>query len=101
MTMALHRWFPPAPMRRNGVRRSVVLPKASQRQLAVRTFVTERKELPRTIELVGGRDDSNAGGKVQPTVAGRVAPGPKGPPSLGEAVGAAKCWRKCVVDRHD
>lgn len=66
---------------------SVFLPKLSQRQLAVRTVVTERKELPRAIELVGRVVmDPNAGGKVQPTVAGRVEPGPKGFLSLGQAV---------------
>jgi cobalt-zinc-cadmium efflux system membrane fusion protein len=66
---------------------SVFLPKLSQRQLSVRTLLTERKELPQTFELVGRVVmDPNAGGKVQPTVAGRVEPGPRGFPSLGKTV---------------
>ena len=66
---------------------SVALPKPSQRQLAIRTIVTERKELPQTIELVGKVVmDPNAGGKVQPTLAGRVEPGPKGFLALGQTV---------------
>lgn len=66
---------------------SVFLPKLSQRQLAVRTIITERKELPKAFELVGRVVmDPNAGGKVQPMVAGRVEPGPRGLPSLGQPV---------------
>jgi multidrug resistance efflux pump len=66
---------------------SVFLPKISQRQLDVRTVITERKELPKAFELVGRVVmDPNAGGKVQPMVAGRVEPGPRGLPSLGQSV---------------
>ncbi|MDB5840104.1 MAG: hypothetical protein JWQ23_2056 [Herminiimonas sp.] len=66
---------------------SVFLPKLSQRQLAVRTVITERKELPKAFELVGRVVmDPNAGGKVQPMVAGRIEPGPRGFPSLGQPV---------------
>lgn len=75
----------------NGPRRlpdgSVFLPKPAQRLLAVRTVITERKELPQSFELVGRIVmDPNAGGKVQPTVAGRVEAGPRGLPSLGQTV---------------
>lgn len=82
----------PEPVARNdGPKRlpdgSVFLPKLSQRQLAIRTVIAERKELPKAFELAGKVVmDPNAGGKVQPTVAGRIEPGPKGLPSLGQAV---------------
>jgi cobalt-zinc-cadmium efflux system membrane fusion protein len=66
---------------------SVFLPKISQRQLDVRTVITERKELPKASELVGRVVmDPNAGGKVQPMVAGRIEPGSRGLPSLGQSV---------------
>ena len=46
---------------------SVFLPKPAQRQLGVRTLVTEAGELPRLFELNGKVVmDPNAGGKVQP-----------------------------------
>ncbi len=65
----------------------VFLPKASQRQLGVRTVVVEEASLPSTIELTGRVVlDSNAGGKVQPTQAGRIEVGPRGLPQLGQAV---------------
>ena len=75
----------------NGPRRlpdgSVFLPKTSQRQLAVRTVVAEFKSLPKTIELGGVVTmDPNAGGRVQPTIAGRLEAGPRGLPQLGQAV---------------
>ncbi len=75
----------------NGPRRlpdgSVFLPKNSQRQLAVRTVVAEVKSLPKTVELGGlVTMDPNAGGRVQPTIAGRLEAGPRGLPQLGQAV---------------
>ena len=75
----------------NGPRRlpdgSVFLPKNSQRQLAVRTMVAELKSLPKTIELGGVVTiDPNAGGRVQPTIAGRLEAGPRGLPQLGQSV---------------
>jgi len=66
---------------------SVFLPKASQRQLVVRTVVVEEGDLPRTAELSGKVvTDPNAGGKVQATVPGRLQAGPKGLPTLGQTV---------------
>ncbi|TPG24740.1 efflux RND transporter periplasmic adaptor subunit [Variovorax guangxiensis] len=81
----------PAAMNANGPQRlpdgSVFLPKPAQRQLAVRTFVAESAELPRTTELAGKvLMDPNAGGKVQALLAGRVEPGPRGLPEPGQAV---------------
>lgn len=66
---------------------SVFLPKPTQRQLAVRSIVAEEGPLPRTVELTGVvMVDPNAGGKVQPTQAGRIEPGPRGLPQLGQTV---------------
>jgi len=65
----------------------VFLPKASQRQLGVRTISAEEASLPTTVELTGRVVlDSNAGGKVQPTQAGRIEAGPRGLPQLGQTV---------------
>ena len=66
---------------------SVFLPKPCQRQLQIRTEMVEEKSLPKSIELNGRViADANAGGKVQPTQAGRVEAGPRGLPVLGQAV---------------
>ena len=66
---------------------SVFLPKTSQRQLAVRTVLTEQKDLPQTVELSGKVImDANAGGRVQPTQPGRIEAGSRGLPQLGQAV---------------
>ena len=65
----------------------VFLPKPSQRQLDIRTLTVEERSLPRSAELNGRVVmDPNAGGKVQPTQAGRVEAGPAGLPMLGQAV---------------
>lgn len=65
----------------------VFLPKASQRQLGVRTLAAVEAALPTTVELTGRVvADSNAGGKVQPMQAGRIEAGPRGLPQLGQAV---------------
>lgn len=66
---------------------TVFLPKISQRQLAVRTVLTEEKLLPQSVELTGRVVmDANAGGRVQPTQPGRIEPGARGLPQLGQAV---------------
>lgn len=66
---------------------SVFLPKLSQRQLAIRTIAVEEASLPKAIELTGRVvADANAGGKVQPTQAGRIEAGPRGLPTLGQTV---------------
>ena len=66
---------------------SVFLPKPAQRQMGVRTLVGEVKQLPRAIELSGMVVmDPNAGGKVQALMAGRLQAGPRGLPSVGQAV---------------
>lgn len=66
---------------------SVFLPKLSQRQLGVRTVVAEPQSLPQTWQWVGKVVmDPNAGGKVQPTIDGRIEAGPRGLPVLGQPV---------------
>lgn len=66
---------------------SVSLPKAAQRQFGLRTQPVEEAALPRSLELQGRvLMDPNAGGKVQPTLAGRLEAGPRGLPTLGQAV---------------
>ena len=65
----------------------VFLPKLSQRQLGIRTVAVEEASLPKAVELTGRVvADANAGGKVQPTQAGRIEVGPRGLPTLGQAV---------------
>ena len=65
----------------------VFLPKLSQRQLGIRTVAVEEASLPKAVELTGRVvADANAGGKVQPTQAGRIESGPRGLPTLGQAV---------------
>jgi len=65
----------------------VFLPKLSQRQLGIRTVAVEEASLPKAVELTGRVvADANAGGKVQPTQAGRIEAGPRGLPTLGQAV---------------
>jgi membrane fusion protein, heavy metal efflux system len=66
---------------------SVFLPKLSQRQLGVRTIAVAQTSLPTAVELTGRVvADANAGGKIQPTQAGRIEAGPRGLPTLGQAV---------------
>jgi hypothetical protein len=66
---------------------ALLLPKASQRLVGVRTTPVERGTVPRAIELPGRvAVDPDAAGRVQSTVAGRLEPGPRGLPSIGQAV---------------
>lgn len=66
---------------------SVFLPKPSQRQLLVRTIPVTAESAAQTVELLGRViSDPNAGGKVQPTQAGRIEASARGLPTLGQAV---------------
>ena len=66
---------------------SVFLPKPAQRQLDVRTLPVRAAQLPKAFELAGKVVmDPNAGGRVQAAVAGRLEPGPRGLPEVGQAV---------------
>lgn len=81
----------PAAVSANGPQRlpdgSVFLPKPAQRQIGLRTVAVDAAQLPRALELNGHiAMDPNAGGKVQALQAGRLEVGPRGLPSLGQAV---------------
>ncbi len=66
----------------------VFMPKPVQRQLGIRTIVAEMRDLARSIELNGRViADPNAGGRVQSSQSGRIEPGPRGLPTLGQKVG--------------
>jgi multidrug efflux pump subunit AcrA (membrane-fusion protein) len=66
---------------------SVFVPKATQRLLGLRTRLVEIREVPQTAELKGHVvPDPNASGRVQAAQAGRVGPGPRGFPYLGQQV---------------
>ncbi|MBK8065109.1 MAG: HlyD family efflux transporter periplasmic adaptor subunit [Betaproteobacteria bacterium] len=74
---------------------SLFLPKPAQRQIGVRTLVTEIGEHARAYELAGRIVmDPNSGGRVQATLAGRLEPGPGGFPALGQTVkrGQVLAW---------
>jgi hypothetical protein len=65
----------------------VFMPKPAQRQLGIRTLPAEIQELSRSIELNGRVvADPNAGGRVQASQSGRIEPGPRGLPTLGQKV---------------
>ncbi|BBN87396.1 MULTISPECIES: efflux RND transporter periplasmic adaptor subunit [Azospira] len=66
---------------------SVFLPKASQRQIEIRTLPVTPGPLPRTLELNATVImDPHKGGRVQSMLAGRLEPGPAGLPSVGQKV---------------
>lgn len=66
---------------------SLFVPKAVQRQLGLRTIVAEITDLAATVEFNGKViADPNAGGRVQASQSGRIEPGPKGLPTLGQKV---------------
>jgi membrane fusion protein, heavy metal efflux system len=66
---------------------NVFLPKPAQYQIGVRTFAVQQANLARTLELAGKVVmDPNAGGRIQPTQAGRIESGPKGLPGPGQTV---------------
>ncbi|BAL26749.1 efflux RND transporter periplasmic adaptor subunit [Azoarcus sp. KH32C] len=66
---------------------SVFVPKASQRQLGIRTIAAEIGDHAAVIEFNGKVvADPGAGGKVQSTQAGRIEAGPRGFAVLGQRV---------------
>lgn len=82
---------PPAAVLREAPRRqgdgSVLMTKAAQQQLRLRTQAVQAGQWPQAFELPAKVVmDPNAGGRVQAALAGRVVAGPKGLPSLGQAV---------------
>jgi len=66
---------------------SVNVPKIAQRRMAIRTVLAPESEAASTFELPGRVVmDPNAGGRVQSAHGGRIEPGPKGLPVLGQTV---------------
>ena len=66
---------------------SLFVPKPVQYQLGLRTVVVDLGALTAGVEFNGRViADPNAGGRVQATQPGRIEPGPKGLPMLGEQV---------------
>lgn len=66
---------------------SVNVPMRAQRRLGIRTLIAKASKAAATVELPGRvLMDPNAGGRVQTLAGGRVLPGPKGLPVVGQAV---------------
>lgn len=66
---------------------SLFVPKAIQHQLGLRTAQVTVQEAAATVEFSGKVvADINAGGVVQASQGGRIEPGPKGMPTLGQKV---------------
>ena len=66
---------------------SVNVPKPAQRRMGIRTAMPPQEEAAATVELPGRVImNPNAGGRVQAHHGGRLEPGPKGFPVLGQAV---------------
>jgi biotin carboxyl carrier protein len=66
---------------------SVNVPKLAQRRMGIRTAMAPVEETAATVELPGRVImNPNAGGRVQARHGGRLEPGPKGFPVLGQAV---------------
>ena len=66
---------------------SVNVPKPAQRRMGIRTLMAPVEEASATVELPGRVImNPNAGGRVQAHHGGRLEPGPKGFPVLGQAV---------------
>ena len=82
---------PAAPVNASGLARlpdgSVNVPKLAQRRMGIRTAMPPVQEAAATIELPGRVImNPNAGGRVQASHGGRLEPGPRGFPVLGQAV---------------
>src|SRR5207237_5954610 len=66
---------------------SVNVPKSAQRRMGIRTAMPPIEDAAATVELPGRvLMNPNAGGRVQANHGGRLEPGPKGFPVLGQAV---------------
>ena len=66
---------------------SVNVPKAAQRRMAIRTLLAPESEAAATVEMPGRVImDPNASGRVQVAHGGRIEPGPKGLPVVGQSV---------------
>ncbi|MCW8088278.1 efflux RND transporter periplasmic adaptor subunit [Sabulicella glaciei] len=66
---------------------AIFVPKASQRLLTIRTQMTEAGEASASVRMIGTLvPDPNASGRVQPSQTGRLEPGDRGFPTLGQRV---------------
>ncbi|MCY7308541.1 MAG: efflux RND transporter periplasmic adaptor subunit, partial [Rhodoferax sp.] len=66
---------------------SVNVPKAAQRRMAIRTVLAPESDAAATVEMPGRVImDPNASGRVQAVYGGRIEPGPRGLPVVGQAV---------------
>ena len=66
---------------------SVNVPKMAQRRMAIRTRLVPESEAAATVEMPGRvLADPNASGRVQAVHGGRIEPGPRGLPVVGQAV---------------
>jgi membrane fusion protein, heavy metal efflux system len=66
---------------------SVNVPKPAQRRMAIRTLLAPESEAAATVELPGRVVmDPNASGRMQAVHGGRIEPGPKGLPVVGQSV---------------
>lgn len=66
---------------------SVNVPKQAQRRIGIRTVMVAAGEYPLSVHLNGRVGiDPNAGGRVQAPFTGRIEPGPKGLPVVGQEV---------------
>ena len=66
---------------------AIFMPKASQRLLTIRTQPTEAGEASASVRMIGALvPDPNASGRVQSSQPGRLAPGDRGFPILGQRV---------------
>jgi membrane fusion protein, heavy metal efflux system len=78
---------------------SVSVPKPAQRRMAIRTVVGIAAEHSQTVELNGRvAIDPSAGGRVQAAHGGRITPGPRGLPVVGQRV--AKGEALAYVQHH-
>jgi len=76
---------------------SLFVPKPTQRRLGLRTQLASTQALAATLTFNGKViADPNASGRVQAIQSGRIAPGPKGLPVLGQQVrkGEVLAWLK-------
>jgi RND family efflux transporter MFP subunit len=83
---------------------SLFIPKPTQRQLGLRTLLAKTEALAVTLSFNGKViADPNASGRVQAIQSGRVEPGPKGLPSLGQRVqkGEVLAWLKPAASSLD
>lgn len=79
---------------------SVFVPKPAQRRLGLRTRLAATEALAATLSFNGTViADPNAGGRVQAIQSGRIEPGPRGLPLLGQKVrkGEVLAWLKPVA----